>query len=451
MIALLESTAHWADSDPGLRPGELVIIALSEGFAAVCPYEPTPSQRKLAEAFLDRKLDSFRSWRKGRNRLALSKLPDNLAQLLKMLLEIEHGISAACGDSDDAPEIIQPVIALILHAVGFVAQEASRENAVAARTRLHQLVGWIESFFATNGIECNIKVVDDILCAADESPHTSLLETQQQSQSIQHELAELNQLVGLAHVKEEVQSLVNLIKVRELRNSHGMPMPDLSMHLVFLGNPGTGKTTVARLISRIYAALGILSRGHLVETSRADLVAGYIGQTAIKVDEVVRSAIGGTLFIDEAYSLAGDGQDYGAEAIATLLKLMEDNRSDLVVVVAGYPAEMEKFLSSNPGLRSRFNKYFNFEDYDADEACQILDSMCVRSGYNLCEDTKSEFRRIINQNLEECPEQYANARTVRNIFESMLMNHATRVAGLSNATKLDLAQLSVEDLSSSQR
>ena len=196
-------------------------------------------------------------------------------------------------------------------------------------------------------------------------------------------LAELDGLCGLEKVKRDVKSLVNLVKVRRLRQQADLPVPPMSLHLVFLGNPGTGKTTVARLLAGIYRAIGVLSKGQLVEVDRSGLVAGFVGQTALKTQQAVEKALGGVLFIDEAYALTNTGSpgDFGREAVEVLLKNMEDHRDELIVIVAGYTGPMEAFLHSNPGLESRFNKYFVFDDYDGGQLMDIFRSMCRRHGY----------------------------------------------------------------------
>ncbi len=245
-------------------------------------------------------------------------------------------------------------------------------------------------------------------------------------------LAELNELVGLENVKKDVNSLVNLIKIRNLRKERGIKEIEMSLHMVFSGNPGTGKTTVARLLSEIYRSIGLLSKGHLVETDRSGLVAGYVGQTAIKTKEVINSALGGVLFIDEAYALTENRgeNDFGGEAIDTLLKAMEDERDDFIVIVAGYPDLMDGFVCSNPGLRSRFNKYIYFPDYTAEELLEMLKSRCDKGDYILSSEAEEFAREYFINRVENKPENYANGRDVRNFFEKAAVNQADRLAGL---------------------
>ena len=260
-------------------------------------------------------------------------------------------------------------------------------------------------------------------------------------------MEQLDSLVGLDTVKKEVKNLINLVKVRKLRQENDLPVPPMSFHMVFLGNPGTGKTTVARLISGLYAAIGVLSKGQLIEVDRSGLVAGYVGQTALKTQEVIQSALGGVLFIDEAYSLASGGEnDFGREAIETLLKAMEDHRDDLVVIVAGYTGPMEKFIHSNPGLESRFNRYFFFPDYDGNQLTEIFRIQCKKNSYTLTPEADEAALKMFTRLYEERDENFGNGRDVRNCFEDMVVRQSNRVAALENPSKEDLITVKPEDL-----
>ena len=268
-----------------------------------------------------------------------------------------------------------------------------------------------------------------------------------EEESLEDILAKLNKLVGLENVKKDVNSLINLIQIRKIREERGIKQPDMSLHLVFSGNPGTGKTTVARLLGEIYSRLGILSKGHLVETDRSGLVAGYVGQTAIKTQDMIKEAMGGILFIDEAYALSSSKgeNDFGGEAIDTILKAMEDNREDFIVIVAGYPKLMDDFLHSNPGLESRFNKHLYFEDYNPQELFDIFVSM--EEGSSLELDKKAEeFLKGHFEDVYKCRgDNFANGRYVRNIFEKVLSNQANRLVNIEDITDDDLNTLIIED------
>jgi Holliday junction resolvasome RuvABC ATP-dependent DNA helicase subunit len=243
-------------------------------------------------------------------------------------------------------------------------------------------------------------------------------------------LTDLDGLIGLSAVKQDVRQLANYVKVLQIRQAKGFKVSDMSYHMVFYGKPGTGKTTVARLIGEIYKALGVISRGHLVEADRAKLVAAYVGQTAIKTTEVVNTALGGVLFIDEAYTLApadSRGNDYGQEAIDTLLKLMEDHRNDLVVIVAGYPDEMGRFIASNPGLQSRFNKYLSFEDYTPEELVEIFNHFCKQNDYCLTEPATETIKTFFRSAYDARDRMFGNARLARNVFEKAIESQSTRI------------------------
>ncbi len=257
---------------------------------------------------------------------------------------------------------------------------------------------------------------------------------------------ELAEYIGLEGVKKEVTNLINMAAVYKMRRDHDLPTADMSLHMVFSGNPGTGKTMIARFMARVYHSLGLLSKGHLVEVDRSGLVAGYIGQTAIKTAKVTEEAKGGVLFIDEAYTLTSKSEnDFGFEAVDTILKAMEDNRDDLVVIVAGYIELMEEFVDSNPGLRSRFNKYIHFDDYTAEEMTGIFDLQCKKSCYTLTEEAKAELNAYFAA-VSEAAGEFGNARGVRNTFEKILTEQANRIADMETVTREALMEITVKDV-----
>ncbi len=256
----------------------------------------------------------------------------------------------------------------------------------------------------------------------------------------------LDKLIGLDTIKADVKELTNFVKIQKTRKDAGLKSVPVSLHLVFTGNPGTGKTTVARIISKLYKNIGVLSKGQLVETDRSGLVAGYVGQTAIKTQELIKKAMGGVLFIDEAYALSQKDDAFGQEAIDTILKAMEDHRDDLVVIVAGYTEPMEKFINSNPGLKSRFNKYIEFPDYTIDELMDIFDMNCKKYDYVIEDDTKQHVKELISQRKLASNGNFANAREIRNLFEEIITNQASRIAGIEDLKPEDMMKITNDDL-----
>jgi stage V sporulation protein K len=268
------------------------------------------------------------------------------------------------------------------------------------------------------------------------------------AKQIEELVIEVNSLIGLNSIKAEVSELVNMLRVQQMRVAAGLPKPDTTNHMVFYGNPGTGKTTIARKLGEIYKSLNLLSRGHFIETDRAGLVAGYLGQTALKTREVLDSAKGGILFIDEAYTLSppNDQDLFGQEAIDTLLKYMEDNRDDIVVIVAGYQDRMERFISSNPGLKSRFAKYFYFPDYASDELASIFLDIATKSSYCFAVGFVDRLREFCIAIVAKKGENFGNGRVMRNLFDRCISNHANRVIQIQGVTSDQLMQLHPEDL-----
>ena len=287
----------------------------------------------------------------------------------------------------------------------------------------------------------------------------SKTETRQQTETQQAQAAEkkpetdpmedLNELIGLTGIKHDVRELYDFTKIQKLRKDAGMKTVPVSMHLVFTGNPGTGKTTVARILARLYKQIGVLSTGQLVECDRSGLVAGYVGQTAVKTQKKIEEAMGGVLFIDEAYSLArsaDQGTDFGQEAIDTILKAMEDHRDEFVVIVAGYTKPMETFIHSNPGLQSRFNKFIEFPDYTVDELLAIFDLNCRKYEYVPDPEAREQVKTLLMLRKAQMPENFANAREVRNLFETIITNQARRIAVLEHPTKEEMQRITLEDL-----
>jgi AAA+ superfamily predicted ATPase len=300
------------------------------------------------------------------------------------------------------------------------------------------------------------QILPDVSNAAAEPPkpadfpgRTSTVSTGASAEEpLEQILLRLNQMIGMQNIKYEVRSLINFLKVQRTRSERGMLRTPISLHAVFCGPPGTGKTSVARLLGEIYKRLGFLTKGHLVETDRSGLVAGYVGQTSLKVDELVNSALDGVLFIDEAYALKPEGatQDFGQEAIDILLKRMEDHRDRLVVIAAGYTEAMERFLDSNPGVKSRFNRYFYFDHYTPDELLLIFEKFCTESHFTLTEAGRQKLHTNLQHSHGLRDSAFGNGRLVRNIFEKALEQQANRIAEMQVLTDEALTTITEEDI-----
>ncbi len=323
---------------------------------------------------------------------------------------------------------------------------ATKDNAGEKETnRMTQYITMLENFLKEYGVfyTSNFKLIK----AKPMLVERKVVDPSDQ-ENVDKLMESLNSLIGLDRVKKDIAGIVDLIRVQKMRESKGMKTADISKHMVFYGNPGTGKTTVARLLGKIFQGLGVLKGGQLIEVDRGGLVCGYVGQTAIKTQEVIDKAMDGVLFIDEAYTLnVGKGEnDFGQEAVDTLLKAMEDNRDRLIVIVAGYEEPMDEFLDSNPGLKSRFNKYIRFDDYSPEQLIKILEGMCSGKDYKLSPEARQAAIDYFDNCLKTQAENFANAREVRNFLEKAITNHATRVVGIKNPSEEDLCTIIVDDV-----
>jgi len=277
---------------------------------------------------------------------------------------------------------------------------------------------------------------------------TDAEESEVEQETIEEVMEAINKLIGMKKVKDEINSYINFIKIRKERENRGLPVTPLSLHAVFYGPPGTGKTTIARLVGRVYKALGLLAKGHLVETDRAGLVAGYVGQTAVKTDELVQSAVDGVLFIDEAYSLIPEheGNDFGREAVDTILKRMEDMRNRFAVIVGGYPDEMERFINANPGLKSRFSRYFYFDHYNPEELMAIFNIFVNDVRFVLEEEAVRKAQDLFGYFYARRDRSFGNGRFSRNVFEKIVQNQADRLSSLRELNDELLCGIKPEDI-----
>lgn len=315
---------------------------------------------------------------------------------------------------------------------------------------------WLNKLLELNPQRDNVNIVFNVggtpsykpaIPVAEAKIHTQETIKQESKPQESNPLKELNKLIGLSNVKTVISSLSNLVKVQQVRRNRGMSVSNISYHCVFTGNPGTGKTTVARIVAEIYKDLGVLKKGHLIETDRSGLVAEYVGQTAPKTNAIIDSALDGVLFIDEAYSLVQGGQnDYGKEAISTLLKRMEDDRDRLVVILAGYSKEMEDFINSNSGLQSRFSRYIDFPDYTTEELIQIFQYTLKNSDCFLADEALEKAKEYISYAVEHKDQNFGNARFIRNFFEKALTEQANRLASEPNLTNEMLAKIDEIDI-----
>ena len=370
--------------------------------------------------------------------------PDKKKLCMEGIIEQICKAIRSCGAKtliqDSEKRMVASLILDYTHTLTSIDRDITDEESIffrSLRDGVYQRIGWQNEVLNTAKSQGH-----------EPSQRTKENGNKENDRTVEELISEINSLIGLDNIKTEVKSLVNSLQVQQMRQSQGLPNPEVSNHMVFFGNPGTGKTTIARQLGHFYRQLGILSKGHFVETDRGGLVGGYLGQTALKTTEVLNSALGGILFIDEAYALSSThGEDqYGQEAIDTMLKYMEDHRDDLIVIAAGYENLMGDFLKSNPGMKSRFNKYFRFADYSEVELAEIFLCIASKSSYFLDEYAQEHLRKLTKEIIQNKPENFGNGRTMRNLFERSLANQANRIIAISSNDKADLQRLTAEDI-----
>ncbi len=388
----------------------------------------------------------LRAWQSCRNQMAgwHHKLADRLVQSGRSQ-EAERELEASLSFSSDDPAIHMKLAHLTLANCSLLVDKSIEDNMrYFAKTNLYEAIAAIRRARFSMQAYASIIGPDDpylhmmgwldqmeIKLSELYPVDFGIMENQRTMEQIRSEIASL---IGLASVKQKMSEISNWIVFDRMRREQGYKQEPISLHMVFSGNPGTGKTTVARLLAELFRALGVLKKGHIVEVDRSQLVAEYVGQTAVKTSERIKEAIGGVLFIDEAYALTrSDGNDFGIEAVDTIVKAMEDKRGEFVVVLAGYPAEMKHFLKSNPGLHSRFNNQIHFPDYTIPELMQISDALLQKKQFRMTDGAKVIFRRLLKDQVIKNPERHGNGRLVRNLLEEAILDKASYVVQQSDS------------------
>lgn len=407
----------------------------------------SPEETYFISALPD-EFDEVCSRNRGYKRFIKTVTPENFALNGGKYFDFEKTpffLKTLCEDFIEAPMMVRSNLQIIFNAFIAIDGAFSESEADVALELLDKIDDGSRSYIS----EDNHLNEQKIPQSKEFPSEVKMFDTESMTtdgESLESALQELEELIGLDGVKQEVLSCINLLRINKMRKEKGLPELQTSNHMVFTGHPGTGKTTVARIMAKIYKSLGVVTKGQLVETDRSGLVAGYMGQTALKTAQVIKKAKGGVLFIDEAYALSSEegSNDYGKEAIDTLVKGMEDYRDDLVVIVAGYVDEMRRFIAMNPGLRSRFNKYIHFSNYSAEEMLAIFRRLCDKNQFILTAEAEKASLAYLTQNQEDST--FGNARGVRNFFDKVVTNQATRILSLSDISDTDFRTIKQEDI-----